>query len=147
MDRKTFIKNSCITCMGLALGGSLLQSCAGAKYVKGTLNDNGILVGLSEFEVKDKAPRSYLIVRHDDLKYPVCVYNLGGGKYSALLMSCTHQGVELQASGDQLTCPAHGSEFDKLGNVTQSPAASPLRSFPVSVEKDQLFIDLRKKTS
>ncbi len=145
MDRKTFIKNSCIACMGVALGGSLMQSCIGAKYVNGTLNENGIMVGLNEFDTKGKGPRSFIIVRHEDLKYPVCVYRLDAGKYSALLMSCTHQGVELQASGDQLTCPAHGSAFDKLGNVTQSPAASPLRTFPVSVIKDQLFIDLRKR--
>jgi nitrite reductase/ring-hydroxylating ferredoxin subunit len=145
MERKDFIKTSCIACMGMALGATLLQSCVGTKYAKGTRNENGILLDLKEFETEKKEQRPYVIVRHDDLTFPVCVYRLGDDKYSALLMQCTHQGVELQASGDQLTCPAHGSAFDKMGKVTQSPAGKPLRTFPVTIVNGQLFIDLRKQ--
>jgi Rieske Fe-S protein len=146
MDRKEFIRSSCVACIGMALGASVLQSCVGSKYAKGALNENGLLLDIKEFEPDKKGGRPYVIVRHDDLQYPICVYHLEGTKYSALLMRCTHQGVELQVSGDQLTCPAHGSEFDKLGNVTQSPAPVPLRTFPVSVTGTQLFIDLRKQS-
>lgn len=146
MDRITFIKNSCIACMGMALGASVLQSCVGTKYVKGSLNENELMVALKDFETEKKRQHPYLIVRHDDLEFPICVYHVEGDKYTALLMKCSHQGAELTVSGDQLTCPAHGSAFDKWGNVTQSPAAAPLRAFPVSVVKDQLFIDLRKQS-
>lgn len=146
MDRITFIKNSCIACMGMALGASVLQSCVATKYAKGTRNDNGLLVDLKEFATEKKGPLPYVIVRHDDLEFPICVYHIEGEKYSALLMRCTHQGAELQVSGDQLTCPAHGSEFDKMGAVTQSPATAPLRTFPVSIIQGQLFIDLRKQS-
>lgn len=145
MDRKSFIKNSCITCIGVAFGGALLEGCVGTKYVAGIMNDNGILLDLKEFDRKNKTPHPYIIIRHDDLKYPICVYRIDADKYSALLMSCTHQCVELQVSGDQLTCPAHGSEFNKYGQVMQAPAAEPLRTFPVSVTSGQLFIDMRKQ--
>jgi len=60
-------------------------------------------------------------------------------------MRCTHQGAELQASGDVLQCAAHGSEFNNRGMVRNGPAISNLRTFPVTVSQDQVFIDLRKK--
>ncbi len=148
MDRKTFIKAGCMACASMGFLATMLQSCAPVRYVTAGLNNDGMLIDPKEFETKHKGEvsyRSYIIARHDDLKYPVCIYRVEEGKYSALLMSCTHQGAELQVSGDQLTCPAHGSEFDKYGKVTQSPAAADLRSFPVSLIDGKLFIDLRKQ--
>jgi len=47
--------------------------------------------------------------------------------------------------GDQLHCPAHGSEFDNKGTVTQGPASYNLRAFPVEASQDKIFIDLRAK--
>jgi nitrite reductase/ring-hydroxylating ferredoxin subunit len=123
----------------------VIQSCASVKYVTGEFNDTGIAIGLKEFDAR-KGHRSYVIVRHDDLQYPICVYRINETQYSALLMQCTHQGAELQVSGDQLTCPAHGSEFDKIGRATSPPATASLRSFPVTIKNDQLFIDLRKQS-
>ena len=143
MDRKTFIKNGCIACLGIAAGIPVLQGCAGTRYAASSLTDNGILLPLAEFQTRQHTRRSYVVLQHDELQHPICVYRIDAAKYTALLMSCSHQGAELQASGDQLTCPAHGSEFDKYGNATQLPATAPLRTFPVSVINDQLFIDLR----
>ena len=87
--------------------------------------------------------RSFIIVRNDALQYPVCVYRVSDNEYSALWMRCTHQGTELQASGDRLQCTAHGSEFDNKGSVKTGPADRSLRSFPVTVSSNQLFIDMR----
>ncbi len=130
----------------MAMGASILQGCVGMKYAKGTLNDNGMLVDPKEFE-SSKGQRPYIVIRHNDLQYPICVYHINDDQYSALLMRCSHQGAELQASGDMLTCPAHGSEFDKWGKMIQAPASEPLRSFPVSMQNGMLFIDLRSKTT
>jgi Rieske Fe-S protein len=145
MDRKAFIKTGCIACTSVALLSTLIQSCASVKYATGNMEANGLSLDLGEFEAGKKGPRAYVIVTHPDLQYPVCVYRLGDNDYSALLMRCTHQGAELQVAGDQLSCPAHGSTFNKHGKVTQSPAAEDLRTFPVSVAGNKLFIDLRKK--
>ncbi len=123
---------------------TLMQSCKSVKYVSGNMEANGISVDLNDFATKS-GQRPYLIVQHPDLQYPICVYNTGSNNYSALLMRCTHQGAELQVSGDQLTCPAHGSTFDQHGKVMQAPATEDLRTFPVSVTNNSLFIDLRKK--
>jgi Rieske Fe-S protein len=58
-------------------------------------------------------------------------------------MQCTHQGNELSAYGDKLVCSAHGSEFDNRGNVTNSPADKPLKSFQVTIKNNSLNISLK----
>lgn len=145
MDRKKFIKNSCLLCSSVTFLANALEGCASVKYAACTLNENGLLIDKAEFESK-QGLRPYVIAGHDSLQFPICIYRINEDTYSALLMQCTHQGAELQVSGDQLTCPAHGSEFDKWGKVQQSPAGRDLRRFPVSVSGDQLFIDLRKQS-
>lgn len=100
------------------------------------------------FKIKQKggtAYSSFVIVRNDVLKYPICVYRINENEYTALWMQCTHQGAELQASGDVLQCSAHGSEFSNKGEVRNGPADKPLRTFPVSVTNKEIFIDLRKQ--
>ncbi len=145
MDRKTFIKTGCIACTSMTLMTALIQSCVSVKYANGKLVQDGITIPVEDFEHSKKGHRSYVIVRHEDLQFPICVYRLDDNNYSALLMRCSHQGAELTVSGDMLTCAAHGSEFDKTGKVIQSPASENLRSFPVSVTDNQIFIDLRKQ--
>ncbi len=144
MDRKTFIKAGCLACTSIGLLSTLLESCVSVKYVNGQLSNDGITIDIKEFENAKRGNRQYVIVRHDDLQFPICVYYIAANQYSALLMRCTHQGAELQVSGDTLTCAAHGSEFNKLGKVLQSPATEDLRSFPVTIDGGRLFIDLRK---
>jgi Rieske Fe-S protein len=105
-----------------------------------------LTVPLSEFEFlkKDQLQfRNYLVVQNDQLLYPVGVYRLSSTNYTALWMRCTHQGTELQAFGDKLHCPAHGSEFNKSGGVENGPAENPLRTFPVVVADGQLKISLK----
>jgi nitrite reductase/ring-hydroxylating ferredoxin subunit len=144
MDRKTFIKTGCIACTSVGLLSALMESCSPVKYTTGNREANGLSLDIKEFDTAKEKHRQYVIVQHPDLQFPVCVYRLDDGRYSALLMRCTHQGAELQVSGDHLTCPAHGSAFNKYGKVMQSPASEDLRSFPVSIVNEKLFIDLRK---
>ena len=146
MDRREFIKNGCTACLSATVIAAMLPSCASTRYISGTLGKDGLFVDTNEFQTKQNGKtgyRSFIIVRNDALQYPVCVYRFNDNEYSALWMRCTHQGTELQASGDRLQCTAHGSEFDNKGAVKTGPADKALRSFPVSVLNNQLFIDLR----
>lgn len=148
MDRRDFIKNSCTACLSLTVLSSLAVSCSATKYVSGVIVEDGINVSKNDFAVKQKggtAYSSFIIVRNEALQYPICIYRFNEDEYSALWMRCTHQGAELQASGDVLQCAAHGSEFNNRGMVRNGPAISNLRTFPVTVSQDQVFIDLRKK--
>ena len=146
MDRRKFIKNSCAACLSATVIGTAISSCAATRYISGTLGKDGLLVDANEFVTKQNGKtiyRSFIIVRNDALQYPVCVYRFSDNEYSALWMRCTHQGTELQASGDRLQCTAHGSEFDNKGSVKTGPADRSLRNFPVNVSNNQLFIDMR----
>lgn len=148
MNRKQFIQRGCAACIAATGVASLLQACSFTKYSGGVLEKNGLRISKDEFKLKDNestAYRSFIIIKNDALKYPVCVYRFTENQYTALWMQCSHQGAELQALGDKLVCPAHGSEFDNKGEVSNGPANNPLRNFPVIVSETDLFIDMRKK--
>lgn len=125
---------------------AVLSGCQSTFYTKGAIEPNGISVLRSEFSyMKKDRPviRQYIIVRNESLEFPIYLYRFSDREYSALLMKCTHQGNELQASGDHLNCSAHGSEFDNKGVVAQGPAENNLRTFKVTTDNYKIFIDLR----
>jgi Rieske Fe-S protein len=108
--------------------------------------DDSLIVPLSNFEVSkenEKTFRKYIVVQNEKLQYPIYVCRFSETEYTALYMRCTHQGAELTAYGDKMVCSAHGSEFDNRGNVTNSPADKPLKSFPVTIENQNLKISLK----
>ena len=107
------------------------------------MNNSNLTVPVSTFQQDKDSFRKYIVVSHPELKFPICVYRFSDTEYTALLMKCTHQGAELQVFGDRLECPAHGSQFSDTGQVKNGPADTNLRSFPVTVNNDQLFISLK----
>jgi Rieske Fe-S protein len=146
IDRRKFLKQSCVLGLGSSLGPSILSGCQSIHYVNGTIGPNGIDVLKSAFIITKKnktTTRPFIVVQHDKMEFPIYVYRFSENEFSALWMKCTHQGNELQASGDHLHCPAHGSEFTNKGVVSQGPAELNLCSFPVSVTADKIIIDLR----
>jgi Rieske Fe-S protein len=145
MDRKDFIKCgfACIGGGGLA---TLAQSCSFTKQLSGKIVGDDLVVPLSEFETRNRNNtyfKKYLVVENDLLKYPICIYRFSENDYTALWMQCTHQGTELQVFGNMLQCPAHGSEFNSKGGVQSGPAADKLRSFPITIEANQIKISLK----
>lgn len=149
MDRRNFLKKSCSACLSLTVISSMVSSCVSTKYVSGKVAKDGITIDKDDFKIKQKggtAYSSFVIVRNEILKYPICIYRINDDEYTALWMRCTHQGTELQASGDVLQCSAHGSEFNSKGQVRNGPANTALRTFPVTVTNNEIFIDLRKQS-
>ena len=148
MHRRDFITKSCTACLSVTAMAGVLSACQATHYIGGTLVKDGLTIPVDDFktvkEDKNSAYRSFLIIRNEALQYPVCVYRFSNNQYTALWMRCSHQGTELQASGDVLQCSAHGSEFNNKGQVTSGPAENNLRTFPVTLHNNELFIDLRK---
>ena len=128
--------------MGGIFFSSLLESCSGNKIINGTIENSDLVVPVSSFHTGNSF-RKYVIAQSDILKYPVCIYRFSEKEYSAVFMRCTHQGAQLQVYGDRLECPAHGSEFSDKGKLEKGPAEFNLRTFPVTVQKDQLYISLK----
>lgn len=149
MDRKDFIVKACTACLSITAVTSVLSSCSATHFIAGNIGNDGLTISKEDFTFNRKgtpAYRSFIIVRNDALQYPIYVYRFSEDQYSALWMRCTHQGSELQASGDSLQCPAHGSAFNNKGVPTNGPADSALRTFPIQVTNKEIFIDLRKQS-
>ncbi len=146
MNRKQFIKTCGMACLGGLSLGLLAESCISSSRLSSTIKGDDLIIPLTHFSKggADKAIyRSYVIVHHELLQYPVCVYRISAQEYCALWMKCTHQGAELTAFGDKLVCAAHGSEFNNRGEVNSAPAQIPLRRFPVTIANDHLKISLK----
>jgi Rieske Fe-S protein len=145
MDRRNFLRSCGAACLGGIALATALQSCNTTRMISGTIAGSFLVIDRSAFEtVKDGETlyRKYVVVHNEELKFPICVYRFGENDYTALYMQCTHQGAELQAFGDKLQCPAHGSEFSNRGQVESGPATAPLRTFPVSADNNELKISL-----
>jgi len=67
-------------------------------------------------------------------------------KFFCLDARCTHAGAPLeegQLDGEVLTCPWHGSQFQVTdGKVIKGPAEKRLKTYPVNVKDDSVFIEL-----
>ncbi len=75
---------------------------------------------------------------------PVLLCNVGGEIY-AIQDVCTHDGGELdqgELEECRIMCPRHGAYFDvKTGQALTLPAILPVRTFPVRVEGDDVFVE------
>ncbi|MEP7129348.1 MAG: Rieske 2Fe-2S domain-containing protein [Chitinophagales bacterium] len=146
MQRRDFIKTSCIACLsGIALS-VFLESCGTTNHITANISGSDLIIPLDAFQhlKNDQLQfKKYLVVQNDSLQYPICIYRLDEKNYTALWMRCTHQGAELQVFGDKLQCPAHGSEFSNTGIVSSAPATENLKTFPVTIENNQLRISLQ----
>ena len=145
MERRNFIKQCGAlgaSCMGLSI---LLDNCTSTHYVRGVVNNQRLQINKSDFIIvkKEKSNfRKYIIVKFDASAYPLVLYRFSETEYSALLLLCTHRNNELNVNGDLLTCPAHGSEFGNKGEIVQGPAEQKLKSFPVTFDEKNIYIQL-----
>ncbi len=69
---------------------------------------------------------------------------LDDGGFLAISRKCTHLGCSVPwvAESNQFECPCHASHFDITGNVLKSPAPRALDLYPISFEKNIVFIDI-----
>ena len=75
----------------------------------------------------------------------IAVYRLEDGFY-AIDDICTHDGGPLaqgEIDGDQVICPRHGARFSiKTGAALTFPAVTPVDSYPIRVEGEELLVGL-----
>ncbi len=69
-----------------------------------------------------------------------------GENFTAIGNRCTHMGCRLISGtldGEVVQCPCHGSRFSVLtGEVVRGPARQPEAVYPVTVENEDLFVDI-----
>jgi 3-phenylpropionate/trans-cinnamate dioxygenase ferredoxin component len=77
---------------------------------------------------------------------PLCVATLEDGSCWAIHDVCTHEKESLSRGeliGHQVECPGHLSLFDvRTGNVLGAPATEPVQAFALSVEGDDVYVEV-----
>lgn len=75
----------------------------------------------------------------------VAIFNVGGTFY-AIEDVCSHDDgpvAEGELDGFAIECPRHGARFDiRDGKVLRFPAITPIRSFKIAAEGEDLVLDL-----
>src|SRR5215472_15904573 len=76
----------------------------------------------------------------------ICLAHAEDGSYYAIGDVCAHEEA-LLSDGDlwglEVECPLHGSRFSlRTGEVTGLPAVIPARTYPVTIEGDDVYIEL-----
>jgi len=76
---------------------------------------------------------------------PVALFNVEGKIY-ATQNECSHVGCGLDENhaieGEVVECTCHGSKFNiKTGAVVLPPATDPLKTYQVSVEGEDVFVE------
>jgi 3-phenylpropionate/trans-cinnamate dioxygenase ferredoxin subunit len=76
----------------------------------------------------------------------ICLAHAEDGNFYAIGDICTHEEFSLSEGelwGMDVECPAHGSRFNlATGGVTGLPAVEPVKTYKVTVEDDNLYIEL-----
>lgn len=71
------------------------------------------------------------------------------GRYYAADDTCTHEDASLSTGslkGEWVKCPLHGSRFDlRTGAALEEPACTPLCTYPVHIDGDDILIDLNAR--
>ena len=139
MDRKEFLKTTCLVCGALA-AASLIDACkktattTQAPDVDFTLDlsasANSALNNVGGSVVNSKV----IIIR--------TAVPLTASSFTALTQICTHAGCDLAYYNKNNTvgCPCHGGVFNINGNVIAGPPPGPLRKYNVSLNGNSLRV-------
>jgi cytochrome b6-f complex iron-sulfur subunit len=122
---------------------ALLQCIVGAVFFLGSGRKKAsrqekqqLAAGL----VTDFQPGSVTLIAQGHLY----LTRLEDGGFLAISRKCTHLGCAVPwiAERKQFECPCHASIFDMTGNVLKSPAPRALNLFPITIENNQVMIDI-----
>lgn len=76
----------------------------------------------------------------------ICLARTEAGEWFAINDVCSHEDFSLSMGeiwGDDVECPQHGSRFNlRTGKPDTPPAVVPVATFPVTVEGDDVYIDV-----
>ena len=94
--------------------------------------------------VSEMSPDSVIQVPRPEGE-PIALYRLEDGYYATDDL-CSHGSAYL-SEGDiedgNIVCPFHGGMFDiKTGDASAAPCVVPIRSYPVTVEDDAVYIEV-----
>ena len=139
MERRTFLRRARDVSVGASICGALpwVTACASVPYAEFRRSGGVLRVPRAAFET---APG--VLLSFPDEGMPIYVHQHTERRYSAVLTRCTHQGCQADPDQDRIRCPCHGSEYSLDGRVLQGPAEQSLTRYPVSVERDDILVEV-----
>ena len=85
------------------------------------------------------------VIRFDHEDKTFCFYKLEDGFYATDGI-CTHEAVHLEdglVMDDEIECPMHQGAFNiKSGKAISPPACDDLKTYPVKVEENKIYIQI-----
>ena len=85
------------------------------------------------------------IIRFDHKDKTYCVYLLEDGFYATDGI-CTHESVHLEEGlvmDNEIECPMHQGIFNiKTGKAISPPACEDLKTYPIKIHEDKIYIKL-----
>jgi Rieske Fe-S protein len=135
-DRREFVRTGTA-----ALAVALLPGCASIVTRRVPLENGRVRLSLRQHPELAE-PRSSLRLMPDGWEDPLYLLALDGGGFAALSSICTHRGCTVDLGGSGLSCPCHGSQYDREGRVTRGPASRALTRYPVRTAGDELIIEV-----
>ncbi len=143
MKRKEFMKTCGYAVIGLPLAMGVLNSCRGIYYANLKEDQEKLTISKKEFIVQKKdieREREFILLKTVRFGFPVCLYKTSSDVYVASLLECTHRGCELNVGGGIYSCPCHGSEFSKEGEVLKGPADQKLKTFITKTDNENIYV-------
>ena len=94
-------------------------------------------------KTSDIEPGRVKCVEIEDYRLAICN---AGGTFYCIEDTCTHDGGPLdqgELQGEIIECPRHGARFNVTnGKVVRMPAVSPVETFPVKIEGNDIKVSL-----
>ena len=86
------------------------------------------------------------LIRFDHGDQTYAIYHSPDGKFYATAGKCTHEEVHLSDGlvlDHLIECPKHNGQFDyRTGEAKRAPVCINLKTYPVKVEGDRVFIQV-----
>ncbi|MBD3922472.1 Rieske 2Fe-2S domain-containing protein [Paenibacillus sp. PR3] len=86
------------------------------------------------------------VIRFDHGDRTFAIYRTDKGEFYASDGYCTHEKFHLSnglVMGSVIECPKHNGRFDiKTGAAKRTPVCVDLRTYPVKIENDKVFIQI-----
>jgi 3-phenylpropionate/trans-cinnamate dioxygenase ferredoxin subunit len=86
------------------------------------------------------------LIRWDHAGKTFAIYHSPDGEFFATAGLCTHEHVHLcdgLVMGNLIECPKHNGQFDyRTGEAMRAPVCVNLKTFPVKVEGDRVFVEV-----
>jgi cytochrome b6-f complex iron-sulfur subunit len=142
MNRRDSIQKFLLGGTVLLLAPAVLKSCS--KDPESDENGNTPPAG-TKINIDLSQPENAVLNTTGGSKIvqTILVANTGTG-YISLSSICTHEGctVGYDSGSQNILCPCHGSKFTTTGSIVNGPAATPLKSYPVSKSGNILTISI-----